>query len=121
MTSGLAVNRYVDAYTAFARGADGPLWVRDLRESAMARVAGSGLPSQKEEEWKYTNVSPIAKLAVHVPSHTPGTLTAAQIASETIVADAPRLVFVNGIYAPDFSVPDVSRATVIPLSAAMQS
>ncbi|HZU99884.1 MAG TPA: Fe-S cluster assembly protein SufD, partial [Planctomycetota bacterium] len=32
-----------------------------LRDLARSRVAAKGFPSTREEEWKYTNVAPIAE------------------------------------------------------------
>ncbi|MBX3288969.1 MAG: Fe-S cluster assembly protein SufD [Acidobacteria bacterium] len=37
--------------------------MRRLREEAFAVFTEKGFPSQKEEEWKYTNVAPVAKEA----------------------------------------------------------
>ena len=35
-------------------------WTRQLREEAFAAFAEMGFPSVKNEDWKYTNVAPIA-------------------------------------------------------------
>ena len=42
-------------------GAGSPSWVERLRESAFARFERLGFPTTHQEEWKYTNVAPIAK------------------------------------------------------------
>src|SRR5216684_2644413 len=39
-----------------------PSWLRRMREDAFTNFERTGFPSVKEEEWKYTNVAPIAKL-----------------------------------------------------------
>ena len=39
-----------------------PSWLRRMREDSFAHFERVGFPSVKEEEWKYTNVAPIAKL-----------------------------------------------------------
>jgi Fe-S cluster assembly protein SufD len=36
-------------------------WFRLLRENAMERFLEAGFPTLKEEDWKYTNVAPLAK------------------------------------------------------------
>jgi hypothetical protein len=36
-------------------------WLVHLRENAMARFEDLGFPSTKDEEWKYTNVTSIAR------------------------------------------------------------
>jgi Fe-S cluster assembly protein SufD len=57
------VDHYVAEQQGFAaeRGSD-PGWLADLRAEAIARFAEIGFPSTRLEEWKYTNVAPIAKL-----------------------------------------------------------
>ena len=41
-------------------GGDLP-WLTSGRDAAMARFLELGLPSQKAEDWKYSNLSPLAK------------------------------------------------------------
>jgi Fe-S cluster assembly protein SufD len=38
-----------------------PEWLKDLREKAFAYFAENGFPVVQSEEWKYTNVAPIAR------------------------------------------------------------
>jgi Fe-S cluster assembly protein SufD len=58
---------FVDQYKAFAangggKGATGaPAWLRDLRERAIARFTETGFPSTRLEQWRFTNVRPIAE------------------------------------------------------------
>ena len=40
-------------------GAD-PAWLAEIRNSAFARFSGLGFPTTRDEEWRYTNVGPIA-------------------------------------------------------------
>ena len=58
-----ATERYLAQYRAFAgNGASGaPAWLRDLREQAIARFAASGFPTTRQEQWRFTNVAPIAE------------------------------------------------------------
>jgi len=39
---------------------NGKAWIRNLRERAMARFNELGFPTSRNEEWKYTDVAPIA-------------------------------------------------------------
>ena len=50
-----------EAFSA-ARKQD-PAWLIELRRNAIARFAELGFPSPRLEEWRYTNVAGIAKLA----------------------------------------------------------
>jgi Fe-S cluster assembly protein SufD len=40
---------------------DQPAWLRELRERAFRYFAQNGFPAVKSEDWKYTNIAPIAK------------------------------------------------------------
>ena len=66
--------------------------VLSIREEAAERFRELGYPTTRIEEWKYTNVSPIAK--VQWSAARPGTASAAQ---DPRYANAiAELVFVNG-------------------------
>jgi Fe-S cluster assembly protein SufD len=51
-------------YRAFAgNGAAGaPGWLRDLREHGITRFAAAGLPTTRQEQWRFTNVQPIGEI-----------------------------------------------------------
>ncbi|HEU0010518.1 MAG TPA: hypothetical protein VFT34_11945, partial [Verrucomicrobiae bacterium] len=40
-----------------------PGWLFPMRKAGIARFAELGFPSLKHEDWRFTNVAPIAKLA----------------------------------------------------------
>ena len=40
-----------------------PAWLGPIRQAAMNRFAELGFPTSKNEEWKFTSVAPIARLA----------------------------------------------------------
>jgi len=81
-----------------------PTWLRALRDAGLASFATLGFPSQKNEDWKYTSVEPIA--AQHF-SRANGEATRVGvsdfIAPSMIDPAAPRLVFINGRYQPELS------------------
>lgn len=54
---------FVDAFEAFrAAPAFGPEWLRTARAAAFGRFLEQGFPTPKDEEWKFTNVAPIAQI-----------------------------------------------------------
>ena len=57
-----------------ARTAGEPDWLRQHREKAMERFLALGVPSVKEEEYKYTNLSPLADTRL-LFSNQPGSTT----------------------------------------------
>ena len=53
---------YVAAHRSFAGNGAGraPAWLRDLRERSITRFGELGFPTTKHEDWRFTNVAPIA-------------------------------------------------------------
>lgn len=79
-----------------------PGWLEASRKNAIARFAELGFPTRRDEEWKYTNPAPIAKLAWR--SAGPAVISRAQLEAAGLpLAEGPRLVFVNGRFAADLS------------------
>ena len=80
---------------------DAPRWLRTLRTAAMARFAELGFPSRNHEEWRSTNIAPIAETLFEIGG---GTFDAAQLA-ELPFANLPGhlLVVVDGKVAPELS------------------
>ncbi len=78
-----------------------PAAIRALRREAMDRFGELGFPTTRLEEWRYTNVSRIAKTAFEVTAAA-DEVSRAQL--ETLgIPDfgGPRLVFVDGRHAAD--------------------
>ncbi len=77
-----------------------PSWLERMRENAMERFAVTGFPSVTEEEWKYTNVSQIARQEFSpftAVLEADSLLNANQLAEFTYPETArSQLVFVNG-------------------------
>src|SRR3989338_6110216 len=78
---------------------NGKAWIRNLRERAMARFNELGFPTSRNEEWKYTDVAPIAN-SVFQPARRVVDRLASDAAARAAVKgiEACRLVFVNGYY-----------------------
>jgi Fe-S cluster assembly protein SufD len=79
-----------------------PAWRRAVREAGAARFREEGLPTTRDEEWRYTPVSSIADadhaLAAHVH------VTPAEIEPFLFADfDGPQIVFVNGRFASALS------------------
>ena len=74
--------------TAFAQQQPAAAWLQQLREAAFQRFAELGFPTTHDEEWRFTNVAPIARTSFRPVSEAfghsvsgPGTI---------------RLTFING-------------------------
>jgi Fe-S cluster assembly protein SufD len=103
-------NVYRGAFQALqerSKGESGAAWVARLRESALDRFEHLGFPTTAEEEWKYTNVSPIAKASFEPILDGNGdarSIDAVQLKRFAYEeAEGSRLVFVNGICRHDLS------------------
>src|SRR5688500_3103340 len=79
-----------------------PGWLNDLRQDGIANFAALGFPTPKQEEWKYTNVEPVVSRQFGI-ANGESSFTADILSSSFVEPDAPRLVFVNGVYAPALS------------------
>src|SRR5262249_37343347 len=83
-----------------------PSWVFPLRKAGLARFAEMGFPSLQDEDWRSTNIAPIAKLPFKPVFEARNGVSAETISKFVFGAAAGRrLVFVNGCYAADLSSP----------------
>ncbi len=96
---------HLQNFTDFQRRAAGRNlpWLRTLREDAFARFAEAGFPTTHDEDWRFTNVAPIARTQFRLPGKTFVQLPPAEMNSCNIEGSAARLVFVNGRFAPELS------------------
>src|SRR5436309_8160755 len=106
---------YLEKFERFEREAKQPAWVFPLRKAGLARFAELGFPTLQHEDWRFTNVAPIAKLPFRpVFQVARDGLTAETVRNFTFGSlDAIRLVFVNGHYVSDLSSPGPHRQGVI--------
>jgi len=79
------------------------VWLAEARQDAFAWVVEHGFPTKKDEDWKYTGLEPIRGIPF-VPAAARATYPSSSTVMEA-AADlgGPRLVFVNGHFAPDCS------------------
>jgi Fe-S cluster assembly protein SufD len=118
-------NIYLSNFARFEKdaGSNGHSWIHRIRKAAIKRFAELGFPTTRHEEWKFTNLAPIAKL----PFKPVSVSDTAQLTWERLrqayvpTAKSSRLVFVDGFFAPGLSslrpLPDgvklASLATVL--------
>lgn len=82
--------------------AGGPASVHALRRLAIERFATLGFPTNRQEEWRQTNVTPIAQGTFVRPESDPNGIDPEQITSLVFDA-AARLVFVDGRFSSRLS------------------
>jgi Fe-S cluster assembly protein SufD len=73
-----------------------------LRTAAIERFAELGFPSARHEDWRFTNVAPLARVPFLLAG--PARVGGGKIEQVTFdTGPSSRLVFVNGRYAPELS------------------
>lgn len=71
--------------------------LQELRNNASALVKKLAIPTKRDEEWRFTDLSPLLQVQFHKPEIN---VDLASEVNEFILPEAPiRLVFINGIYA----------------------
>ncbi len=118
-------DKYLSLFESFEKteSAKIPSWLTPMRKAAISRFAEIGFPTARHEEWKYTNVDPIAKTSFKLASKPSSNglplskfgaalseanvLTIREIENKLGLSKGIRLVFVNGIYSESLS--DSSR------------
>ena len=88
---------------AFEAGVDrhGPE-VAELRRRGRARFEEVGIPTTRQEDWRFTNLAPISRQTFRQASDDPGQLNADQLQPFKI-PECLDLVFVNGHFNAELS------------------
>lgn len=81
----------------------GPRWLQDLRDRAASRFAALGFPTVRDEEWRFTNIAPIAAAEFRPTGADAVDATDEDLAGYLYSDAAHRLVVVNGRYVPGLS------------------
>jgi Fe-S cluster assembly protein SufD len=82
-------------------------WLQSIRDRATARVQELAIPSMRDEEWRFADLSPLLQVEFQAVETQPLTLGFDHIQPFILPeAVSSRLVFVNGIYDPALSAVD---------------
>ncbi|MEH1777412.1 Fe-S cluster assembly protein SufD [Nostoc sp.] len=85
-------------------------WLQELRQSAANWVRHSTIPTTREEEWRFTDLSSLRKVQFNVKT---GNYASLEFDILPEAANS-RLVFVNGVFAPELSaVSDLPSGIVV--------
>lgn len=76
-----------------------------LREAAFARFSSAGLPHRRVEDWKYTDLRALMRDAKPLAAVPDAAAKARAKTAGTLIGDVEsrRVVFVDGVFAPDLS------------------
>lgn len=94
---------YLAEYGRFTkdRGHAAPAWVKERRAAASSRFAEVGFPTTRQEDWRFTNIAPIAESEFALASG--AFAQAPALVAGVNVPGAVRLVVVNGQFAAGLS------------------
>ena len=95
-----------------------PDWLSALRHQALERVGALTLPSTHDEAWRFTPLAAFARQSFH-PLRTPTDLQPDDIKHLHIAEATTRLVFLDGVHAPQLSSVKPDAALVVGTLAAM--
>ena len=103
--------RIAEEHAAAAATLPAEVVSRELRGRAIDTLAAEGLPTSRDENWKYANLralekvrfAPAAVVAATPAGTAPSSLTRTDLPAE--IAGHARYVFVDGVFAPTLSSP----------------
>lgn len=96
-------DRWLTLFDEFERSRSAwPGWLTALHKAGLAHFAELGIPTTSHEEWRFTNVQPVAGLPLRLAGG--GTISESDLNRQAFPGlTATRLVFVDGRYAPALS------------------
>jgi Fe-S cluster assembly protein SufD len=94
---------YAAQFAASAQASSLPNELASLRDDAFHRFDRLGFPTTRIEDWRFSNVAPIAETAFVAPVMQPHYAQAALDALPLPRLGGPELVFVNGWFMPELS------------------
>src|SRR3974377_1723535 len=99
------INARLEQFAHFTKEFEQPSWIAPLRKAGMARFAELGYPTVHDEDWRFTNVAPIARLPFNPILRATADKLGPQDVSKFTFGRlaAMRLVFVDGHFAAHLS------------------
>jgi Fe-S cluster assembly protein SufD len=99
------VNAFIAAFERLERERrGGATWLTPIRKAAIARFSELGIPTTADEEWRFTNLDPLARTEFAPAHDSTAKVRPADFKAQVFSDDvACRLVFVNGSFTPELS------------------
>jgi Fe-S cluster assembly protein SufD len=96
---------YLEQFERFEKQGHQPAWLFPLRKAGISSFAEQGFPTLHDEDWRYTNVAPIARLPFQPVFEATSNGNAAEALDRVAFGKigAHRLVFVDGLYSARLS------------------
>src|ERR1019366_3165031 len=95
----------VGKFSRFEAATPQPKWLRPVRKAGLASFAEAGFPKLSDEDWRFTNVAPLAKLPFALAPEAVVNGAESKALDESVFARLAghRLVFVNGFFSAKLS------------------
>jgi len=95
-------------------------WLNERRAHALERANALAVPSPRDEEWRFTDIAPLAKLRLRLADGAVA-VSAADAAPFAISEALARLVFIDGRFSPELSaLPAEAGVVVLNLADALK-
>jgi Fe-S cluster assembly protein SufD len=103
MSSATATHPYIESLLkGYEMPRSGISWLNERRGQALERANALAVPTTRDEEWRFTDISPLTRVAFRPAAAAPR--PGMRDISPFIAPEASiRLVFVDGVYAPELS------------------
>ena len=99
-----AVHPYIESLLAGTRELprSAQAWLDERRGAALERANALSVPTTRDEEWRFTDLSPLTRVALK-PAGAPGDVAVGLLETHLVAEAGERLVFVDGVFAPALS------------------
>jgi Fe-S cluster assembly protein SufD len=98
------IGPYLEQFTGLKnRFAAEPAWLRERRDFAFERFSQAGFPTLRHEEYKYTNLAPIARGGFRLALSSDAKVPSETVEKLALGLPGARLVFVDGQFRADLS------------------
>src|SRR5438105_12481116 len=77
-------------------------WLNERRGAALERANALSVPTTRDEEWRFTDLTPLTRLQLRAPG-APPELAPEAILPYIVPEAGARIVFVDGVFAPTLS------------------
>src|SRR5262249_58851845 len=97
-----------------------PPWLAGIRRAGLERFLSAGLPTTKDEAWRYTNAAPIAKTPFRIAGDEEVRLPDRPHPGPLPGGEGARIVFVNGRHSLELSRGSFGLAAAASLKTALR-
>jgi len=104
-TASQALQNYTETFSHIVKSGASrePAWLRTLRQGGFDRFTATGFPTTRDEDWRFTNISPIVQTNFELNRNGRRVPSSKQIEAYRVPGAACQLVFVDGRFSHELS------------------